>query len=168
MFSKKIGTKEIAVSSMLGALVFIMEYLPLDVRFPIYPRVTWDPYGIPIIISLLFFGHISAIYTCLVGCSVIFLRSISGGFFKVIAELSTLLGYALIGKSMMVKTVSAISFRVIVMTITNYFMLPFFYNMPESVVIGILPVLALFNISQALINIIPAQVIYQRLRNFAQ
>ena len=48
---------------------------------------------------------------------------------------------------------------------TNYYMLQFFYKMPEVVVVGLLPVLAVFNLTQALINIIPAYIIHKRLRN---
>lgn len=161
---KKIGTKEIAVSSMLGALVFILEYFPLDIKFPLYTRITWDPSGIPVMTSLIFFGPLSAIYTCLVGYFILFFKSMSSGLFKIVAELSTLLGYAFIGKNIILKTSSATISRVIVMTVMNYYMLPFFYKMPVSFVVGILPVLAIFNITQALINIIPAQIIHNRLK----
>jgi len=48
------------------------------------------------------------------------------------------------------------------MTIANYYLLPFFYPMPVSTVVGLLVPIALFNLSQALINIIPAYLIYLR------
>ena len=167
-----IGTREIAVSSVLGALSFLFEVVPgppFDIPFPLYPRVTWDITGIPMMVSLLLYGPLSAVYTCLVGTAIIFLRgNISGGLFKVVAELSTLLAYALIRKSTIVKSTIASFTRVIVMTITNYYMLQFFYKMPEGVVIGLLPVLAMFNFSQAIINIIPAHIIHKRIRTFIQ
>lgn len=139
---------------------------PFDIPFPPYPRVTWDLTGIPMMISLLLYGPLCAVYTCVVGCSIIFLRgNISGGFFKVVAELATLLAYVAVKRRSTVKTVIAAAARAVIMMITSYFMLPFFYKMPEVVVIGLLPVLALFNITQALINIIPAYAIHKRLRN---
>ncbi len=167
-----IGTREIAVSSMLGALSFMCEVIPgapFDIPFPPYSRVTWDLTGIPIMISLLLYGPLCAVYTCLVGCSIIFLRgNVSGGFFKVVAELATLLAYAVVRKGLITKTVVAATSRVAVMTVTNYFLLPFFYKIPEVVVIGLLPVLALFNSTQAAINILPAYTIHERLRSLVQ
>jgi riboflavin transporter FmnP len=163
-----VRTREIAVASVLGALSVLCEIVPgppFDIPFPLYPQVTWDITGIPMMISLLLFGPFSAIYTCLVGCAIIFLRgNISGGVFKVIAELSTVLAYALIRQGRIVKTLGASFSRVIVMTITNYYLLQVFYNLPEGVVVGLLPVLAVFNFSQALINVIPAQIIHKRIK----
>jgi riboflavin transporter FmnP len=157
---------------MLGALAFLFEFIPgppFDIPFPLYQRVTWDITGIPMMISLLLYGPFSAVYTCLVGCAIIFLRgNISGGFFKVIAELSTLLAYALIRKGAISKSLVASFSRVIVMTITNFYMLQFFYKMPEGVVVSLLPVLAVFNFSQAMINLIPAQIIHKRIRKAIQ
>ena len=157
------------MSSMLGALSFLFEVVPgppFDIPFPFYQRVTWDITGIPMMISLLLYGPLCAVYTCLIGSAIIFLRgNISGGLFKVVAELSTLLAYGFIRKGTIVKSTVASFSRVAVMTITNYYMLQFFYNMPEGVVVGLLPVLAVFNFSQALINIIPAQIIHKRIRD---
>ncbi|MCW8802101.1 MAG: hypothetical protein OQK81_01965, partial [Candidatus Bathyarchaeota archaeon] len=53
-----------------------------------------------------------------------------------------------------------------VMTAANYLLLPVFYHMPVDVVLGILPALAIMNGTQALINIIPAQLVYSRLGNW--
>ena len=87
-----------------------------------------------------------------------------GGTFKIIAELSTLIGFALFRKNFIVDTVKAAASRVLVMTITNYCLLQLFYRIPEDVVIGLLGPIAVFNVTQALINIIPAQIIYLRVR----
>ena len=165
-----IGTKEIAVASVLGALAFLSEVIvgpPFDIPFPLYQRVTWDVTGIPIMISLLLYGPLCGVYTCLIGSSIIFLRgNLSGGVFKVVAELSTLLAYSAVKSHFVNKSAVATVSRVAVMTVTNYYMLQFFYNMPEAVVVGLLPVLAIFNASQALINILPAHLIHRRLPTF--
>ncbi|MFX0202679.1 MAG: hypothetical protein ACFFCW_41780, partial [Candidatus Hodarchaeota archaeon] len=100
---------------------------------------------------------------------IIFLRgNVSGGFFKVVAELATLLAYAVVRKGLITKTVAAAASRATIMTVTNYFMLPFFYKIPEVIVIGLLPILALFNSTQAAINILPAYAIHKRLRGLVQ
>jgi hypothetical protein len=119
-------------------------------------------------ISLLFSGPISAVYTCVIGCSIIFLRgNVAGGVFKLIAELATILAFAALRKGIIPKSIAAITSRVFVMTVTNYYLLPLFYPsfMTEVAVIGLLIPLGVFNITQALINIIPAYIIYSRLGN---
>jgi riboflavin transporter FmnP len=163
----KIKTREVAAASLLGALAALWEIIPgppFDIPFPIYPRISWDLTGIPMIISLLFYGPISGVYTSLIGCSIIFFRgNIPGGIFKLLAELATLLGFILLRKNIVAKSILAVTLRVVVMTIANYYLLQLFYNMPESVVVGLLVPIAIFNLTQALINIIPAYLIYLRI-----
>jgi len=163
----RLDTRKLALASILGALSAVFEIIPgppFDIPFPLYNRVSWDLTGMPMIISLLFTGPIGAVYTCLIGCSFIFLRgNFYGGIFKIIAELATILAFAAIRKGFIPKTVAAVGSRVLVMTVANYYLLPIFYFMPVSVVVGILPALAVMNATQALINIIPAQIVYSRL-----
>jgi riboflavin transporter FmnP len=166
-FLQKIKTQEVAAASLLGALAALWEIIPgppFDIPFPLYPRISWDLTGVPMMISLLFYGSISGVYTSLIGCSIIFLRgNIPGGIFKLVAELATLLGFVFLKKSIVVRSILAVTLRVAVMTVTNYFLLQLFYKMPESVVAGLLVPIALFNVIQALINIIPAYLIYLRI-----
>ncbi|MEM2098758.1 MAG: hypothetical protein QXU99_03290 [Candidatus Bathyarchaeia archaeon] len=164
---QKIKTKAVAAASFLGSLAALWEIIPgppFDIPFPLYPRVSWDLTGIPIMISLMFFGSIAGVYTSLIGCSVIFLRgNVLGGIFKLAAELATLLGFIMLRRSMLWKSVLAIASRVAIMTVTNYILLQLFYKMSGPVVVGLLLPIALFNVSQALINIIPAYLVYFRL-----
>jgi len=51
------------------------------------------------------------------------------------------------------------------MTIANFYLLQLFYGAPEPYVVGLLLPLAAFNATQALLNIIPAYIIYSRLGN---
>jgi riboflavin transporter FmnP len=166
-FFKKIKTREVAAASLLGALAALWEIIPgipFDIPFLANPRISLDLTGIPMMISLLFYGPIAGVYTSLIGCSIIFLRgNVSGGLFKLIAELATLLGFVLLKKSIIVKSVLAVTLRVAVMTVTNYFLLQLFYKMPEHIVVGLLVPIALFNVIQALINIIPGYLIYLRI-----
>lgn len=169
-----LDTKKLALASILGSLSALFEVIPgppFDIHFPLYPRVSWDLTGMPMIISLLYSGPIGAVYTCVIGCSIIFLRgNVAGGTIKLIAELATILAFAAIRKGVVTKSVSAILSRVFVMTAANYYLLPFFFSpyMSEAVVIGLLVPLGIFNITQALINIIPAYIIYSRLDNLWQ
>jgi riboflavin transporter FmnP len=165
---QKIGAREIAAASMLGALSALWEIIPgppFDIPFPIYPKISWDLTGIPIMISLLFYGPLCSVYTCLIGCSIIFLRgNIPGGTFKLIAELATLLGFVLLRKGVVLNSTVAIISRVVAMTIANYYLLQLFYKMPQTVVVGLLAPIALFNVTQALVNIVPSYLIYLRIK----
>lgn len=163
----KIGTREIAVSSLLGGLSALWEIIPgppFDVPFPPYPRISWDITGIPMIIALLLYGPLCGIYTCFIGCSIIFFRgNIPGATFKLLSELATIIGYAIFRRNFILDTIKATLSRVTVMTVANYYLLPFFYRMPVPVAAGLLLPIAIFNVTQALINIIPAYVIYVRI-----
>jgi len=85
----------------------------------------------------------------------------------VLAELATLVGYAVFRRSFVIDTAKATLSRVIAMTIANYYLLPFFYGKygmtPEAAAALLVPI-AIFNVAQALINIIPAYTIYRRMR----
>jgi riboflavin transporter FmnP len=163
-----LDTRKLALASVLGALSAIFEIIPgppFDIPFPLYNRVSWDITGMPMMVSLLFTGPIGAVYTCLIGCSFIFLRgNLYGGIFKIVAELATIMAFAAMRKGFVSKSVAAVTSRIVVMTVANYYLLPLFYSMPVSFVVGILPALAVMNGTQALINVIPAQLVYNRLR----
>ncbi|MGQ9624810.1 MAG: ECF transporter S component [Candidatus Bathycorpusculaceae bacterium] len=164
----KIGTREIAASSLLGALSALWEIIPgppFDIRFPLYPRISWDITGIPMMIALFLYGPLCAVYTCFIGCSIIFFRgNIPGGTLKLLAELATIIGYALFKRNFVVDTAKATLSRVLVMTVANYYLLQFFYGMSSNVVAGLLLPIAVFNVTQALINIIPSYIVYRRIK----
>ena len=170
---QRLDTKKLALASILGALAAASEVIrgpPFDIPFPLLPGViSWDLTGIPMVISLLFNGSIGGVYTSIIGCSIIFLRAnVAGGIFKLVAELATILAFAAIRKGVVAKSIAAVASRVLVMTMVNYFFLPFFYPMyypSEAAVVGILLPLAVFNLTQALLNIIPSYIIYSRLHD---
>jgi len=164
-----LDTKKLALASLLGGISAILEIIPgipFDIPFPLYNRVSWDLTGLPMMISLLSTGLVGGIYTTVIGCSIIFLRgNIYGGIFKIIAELATIITFGMIRSNFIVKSLGGTLSRVIIMTGINYILLPVFYGLPESFVIGILPALAILNASQALINILPAKIVSSRIRN---
>ncbi|MCJ7721527.1 hypothetical protein MUO98_03880 [Candidatus Bathyarchaeota archaeon] len=141
---------------------------PFDIPFPLMVgTVSWDLTGMPMMVSLLFTGPIGALYTCVIGCSIIFLRgNVFGGLLKLIAELATILAFAAIYKNIITKSIAAVTSRVLVMTLANFYLLPIFYVWAsEAYVVSILFPLGIFNATQALFNIIPAYIIYSRLGN---
>lgn len=166
----RLDTKNLALASILGALAAASEMIkgpPFDIPFPLLAgTISWDLTGMPMILSLLFTGPIGGIYTCVIGCSIIFLRgNVYGGLLKLIAELATIIVFAAIRKGIITKSIGGVTSRVIVMTLANFYLLPIFYFWAsETYVISILVPLGIFNITQALINIIPAYIIYIRLR----
>ena len=165
----KLDTRKLVLASILGALAAASEVIrgpPFDIPFPLLPKaVSWDLTGVPMMISLLFAGPLAAVYTSVIGCSIIFLRgNVYGGTLKLIAELATILAFAAIRKGYIPKTVAAVASRVLIMTAANYFLLPIFYDWAShEYVLGILLPLGIFNATQALLNIIPAYIIYDRL-----
>jgi riboflavin transporter FmnP len=166
---QRLDTKKLALATILGALAAALEAIPgppFDIRYPLYPNISWDPTGIPIMISVLFTGTLGGTYTCLIGCMVIMLRgNFAGGTLKLIAELATILGFVVIRRGIVKKSISAITLRVLIMSAANYLLLPIFYApyvTPETVIANLCS-FAVFNITQALINIIPAYIIYSRL-----
>jgi len=164
---QRLGSREVAAASLLGALAALWEIIPgppFDIPFPLMPRISWNLTGMPMMIGLLLFGLIPGVYTTFIGCSIIFARgNLPGGTLKLLAELATLLGFVLLKKRIIPKTVLAVASRVVVMTVANYFLLQLFYNMTEVVVAGLLVPIAIFNLTQALINIIPAYLISLRI-----
>jgi riboflavin transporter FmnP len=168
---QRLDTKKLALASILGALAAASEVIkgpPFDIPFPLMPgTVSWDLTGMPMILSLLFTGPIGAIYTTVIGCSIIFLRgNVSGGTLKLVAELATILAFAVIRKGIITKSIAAVMSRVLVMTIANFYLLQLFYVWAtEAYVVGLLFPLGIFNATQALLNIIPAYIIYSRLCN---
>lgn len=167
----RLDTKRLALASILGALAAASEVIrgpPFDIPFPLLPGViSWDLTGIPMMVSLLFNGTIGGVYTSIIGCSIIFLRgNVPGGIFKLIAELTTILAFAAIRRGVIPKSITAVTSRVLVMTLANYLMLPILYSQyypSVAAVVGILLPLAAFNLTQALLNIIPSLIIYNRL-----
>jgi riboflavin transporter FmnP len=167
---QRLDTRKLALASTLGALAAASEAIPgppFDVPFPLLSGLSWDLTGIPMMISLLFNGPIGGVYTSIIGCSFIFLRgNLRGGIFKLVAELATLLAFAAVRKGLIPKSIAAIVSRVLVMSVVSYYLLPVFIpNVypSEAAVVGILLPLAVLNITQALLNIIPAYIVYSRL-----
>ncbi|MFX0117233.1 MAG: hypothetical protein ACFFB3_21990 [Candidatus Hodarchaeota archaeon] len=157
----------VAGTACLGALVVLSELFPIigitDIPFPLYGRLTFDPTGIPIMLALFLFGFVSGVATSLLAFIIISLRgNITGGVMKGLAEGLTVVGFALsykLTKRLWVGPIGGIGLRVAGMHLANWILLPLFYGIPEPVVLGLLPLIDLFNLIQGGINVSLALII---------
>lgn len=172
-------TRQLAGTAVLSAIAAVLEFLPIDLPFPLFPRLTLDPVGIPIAIAAILYGPSAGFMTAGIAGIVITARGNPiGASFKFAAEVATVvpLGAALyfsrkgfakggiaLWLAVFVSWTLAIACRVAAMTGYNYYFLQVFYGIPEPAVAGLLPVIAAFNGIQGLINVIPAYLIVDRL-----
>jgi len=168
--------REIAGASLLAALAAAMEILPLDVPFPPLKFLTFDPTGIPLTLALYVYGLPSSLISTLIAAFIISLprppfkpANPIGGFFKGLAEASTLLGIWLAvklfkKKSLLLALTSSLAVRVIVMDIANYLLLPVLYGIPINVVISLIPPISVFNAIQGGINILAGYYFYKAVK----
>ncbi len=165
-------SRTLALASLLAAVAATFEILPLDIRIVGFERLSFDPVGIPILLTLMLAGLVPSVYVAGISSSIIFFRgNLAGGTLKLLAELSTILGfYLLMRRGILWASVSALSVRVIFMMLTNYYLLQFFFGIPPDVVVSVwLPFLVPFNLAQGLINIWGADYVKLRIpRSFKQ
>lgn len=172
-------TRRMAGTAMLAALAAVMEILPLDLPYPLIANLTLDPVGIPIALAAFLYGPTSAAATTGVAGLVLVGRGrwISASF-KVAAELSTAVPLALVlyglflvfsegsaGRQLALGLAmgAAVASRIAVMTAFNYVFLPIFYGIPQPAALGLLPHLAVFNLIQGLVVVLPAFLLFNRL-----
>jgi len=175
---KEAKTAKLTGTAILAALVIVFDYSlkfsGLKIPFPWMPFLKFDFTGVPIVISLLLFGLSSSSITSTVACLGIVLRSgdLVGGAMKGIAEFSTVLGMALglrlMGRfnagSMSTKTVSitlGVLLRILSMSVWNLVVLPYAYGMPLGAVVGMLPLLGVFNGIQGTITTFIGYMLYE-------
>lgn len=169
-------SERISLTSLMAALAVLCEVLPLDVPFPLMTRLTFDPTGIPLAFLVLACGFKEGAIATLITALVISIPrppfkppNPFGALMKGLAELSTLVGiYIAISASKkdMKRTLayamlSGGMVRVIVMSIANFFLLPLFFRISQSVVLSLLIPIAVFNIIQGVLNIVGASFLYK-------
>jgi riboflavin transporter FmnP len=162
-------SSRITGTALLAALVIVLDYAlkfsGLKIPFPWMPTLKFDFTGIPIALSLLMYGLPSALTTSLVAFVAILARSgdVVGASMKFAAEFSTVLGLALglrlTGRfALRIRKgsglVLGIVFRVAAMSLANMVVLPNFYGIPEVVALGMLPLIAAFNVAGGAITIL--------------
>jgi riboflavin transporter FmnP len=157
---------------MLAALVVVFDYAlkfsGLKIPFPWAPFLKFDFTGVPIALSLLLYGLSSGATTSVVASLAIIARSgdVVGATMKAIAEFSTILGIAIGLRlpsrwSRVGSVVSGVGLRVVVTSMTNLVVLPAYYGMSHGVVVGLLPLVGLFNIIQGSMTVLLGYLLYE-------
>jgi riboflavin transporter FmnP len=164
----KTDTKTLAGTAILGAFVVVfdysLKYSGFKIPFPWLPYLKFDFTGVPIVLSLLFFGLASGITTSAVALLAILARSgdVVGATMKALAEFSTILGMA-IGLRLLKRNTKptkilssalGLSLRSIVMLLANLIVFP------TMAVTYAIPLLIFFNAIQGSISIIFGYFLY--------
>lgn len=170
--TKNHETRRIAGTAILASLVIVFDYSlkfsGLKIPFPWTTFLRFDFTGVPIALALLLYGLSSSATTCLVACIAIVARSgdVVGGGMKMLAEFSTVLGIALglrlserFAKSSSV--ILGVLTRVVVLTPSNMLLLPAYYGMSQTVTIGLLPLIAVFNALQGTVTVLGGYMLYE-------
>lgn len=169
-------SKKIALISSFSALAIVLSLLPLYYPFPPIPFLKFDIAEVPLgILSLMTDPISSFLASIIVGIFIIFREGDPiGAFFKLLALASTFVPLAILRRKRKIIQISIPTMiRAIIMTMADYFLIPILYTPGHPTeelaallglsIIEFLAFVALFNIIQALFNIIPAIILYERI-----
>ena len=151
-------TKTLAGSAILGSLVVVadysMKFFGLKIPFPWLPYLKFDFTGVPIVMSLLFFGLASGSTTSGIAFLAILTRSgdVVGASTKAIAEFATILGMS-ISTRLFKKTPKIEKGVSLILGITARTVTMFFVNL-IILSISLSPLIAAFNIIQGAMSIL--------------
>ena len=164
------GTKELTGIALFTALAVVLSYF--SVPAPYAGFLFYEIWEIPIVIAFLMLGVRAGIIVTLVNAFVLFLVKpgylASGPLYNLIAIFVMLLGVGVahrivlrtkksIGILILAATLLGLSIRTVVMTFANYSLLPFpppiGFSLPQSSILPLLPLIAIFNASVALYTI---------------
>jgi len=174
---KRNRTAVLTGTAIMAALVIVfdysLKYSGMKIPFPWYPNLKFDFTGVPIVMSLFMYGFSPAVTTSVVAGLGIFMRSgnwISASM-KALAEMSTVLGLHL-GESVFKAGVGinyrawalGIVSRVLIMTVVNLYVLPNFWGVPWAATVGLLPMIAVFNVVQGLLTIGLGRFLFQAVK----
>lgn len=167
----------ISGTALMAALAVVLDYAlkysGLKIQFPWMPMLKFDFTEIPIIMSYFLYGVSSAVITsCIVFVGMLMRSSdLIGAIMKIVAELSTIFG--LIVFSWIINKLNKISsfqfilnifmgiiFRIIATSITNFYVLPNYYQISLEVTLSMLPLIAVFNTLQGFINLFLGYVLF--------
>lgn len=162
-------TSRLTGTAILSALVIVFDYMlkfsGLKIPFPWMPFLKFDFTGIPIVIALLLFDLQSSLSVSLIAGLGVLARSgdLIGATMKVLAEASTVAGMFFgqklvfqgqdIDSNKLIPFIGGLVSRIVVMTIVNLIVLPNFYGIPWAGVLGMVPMLGVFNAMQGAISI---------------
>jgi len=172
MEGRKGKAAKLSGTAILAALVVVFDYTlkfsGLKIPFPWAPFLRFDFTGIPIVLAFFLFGLSPASTTSLVACIAILVRSgdVVGAVMKGLAEFVTVLGMALgmrvsVRHGRGVSVVSGVALRMLCMTVANDLVLPVYYGFPQSVVFGLLPLIAAFNAVQGAMSAVAGYLLFE-------
>ena len=161
------------MASLAVVLDYALKYSGLKIQFPWMPMLKFDFTEIPIIMAYFLYGVSSAVITsCIVFVGMLMRSSdLIGAIMKIAAELSTIFG--LIVSLWLINKINKISsfpfilnifmgviFRIIATTITNFYVLPNYYQISLEVTLSMLPLIAVFNTLQGFLNLFLGYVLF--------
>ncbi len=165
--------KYVSTIALLGSLAVIFEVLPLDVPYPLFPRITYDPAGIPATLATMLYGISAGVLVQLMGCFGILTHGDwLGSLAKGCAEISTIVPLYIVirycnirtlGGKLCLLTIPPAS-RAIAMSFFNYYITTLLLGIPKSLMYNLLLPIAVFNVTQAWINIIVSYAVYNRIK----
>ena len=159
-------SRSIALLAIFAAMVIALEILPIPLLtdIPLFAGFTLDPTGIPITLIFLMLGSFFGLILIPIMWVSIAYRNLIGSVFKGFAEFYTLLG--LIVAKLILKKRSydwkvalptylffGIVFRVVLMYISNIFLIQWLYMSPPEVALALSASFVLPNLIQAFLNI---------------
>jgi riboflavin transporter FmnP len=177
MVFKKGKTLWISGTALMAALAVVLDYSlkfsGLKIQFPWMPMLKFDFTEIPIILAFLLYGFLSAVIASLIVFIGMLMRSsdLIGATMKVVSELSTISGIMfslwVINRIKMnqnyqalISGFFAIFSRLIATSISNVYVLPTFYQIPYNAALGMLPLIAVFNILQGFMNLFVGYLLF--------
>ena len=168
------NSKDVAALSIFTALTVALNLSPFKIPAPYAPFLFYQLWEIPIVAAFALYGPLMAIAISVLNTIVLLIlfpgALPTGPLYNLAAVLAMLLGIYLAHLMMKKEPLSqrftvlnllatglGISFRVVVMTLVNWAFIryppPIGFSMPEEVILGILPLVALFNATLALYTI---------------
>ena len=165
--------KKMTRMAILIAVSIVMVYV---VHFPIFPQVAfleYDPADIPVLIAGFAYGPVAGIIVTIIasiiqGMTVSAASGIYGIIMHILATSALVSVSSLFYKRHKSKrnAVVALVFgsvaMVIVMTLANLVITPYFMQVDVSVVVALMPFIVLFNVIKATINSLVTFILYKR------
>jgi riboflavin transporter FmnP len=165
--------KTIALISVFAAITILLVGSPLKLDAPYAPFLKYQIWEIPIVAVLLLFGLAASVLVVILNTLVLFVvfpgDLPTGPLYNLIAVLTMLLGIsiaeALVKRYRLkhetvtatMSTVLSIVLRTTAMSLVNYTVLrfpyPIGYSLPEIVIIGFIPLIAIFNATLTLYTV---------------
>lgn len=174
MNTKK-STAKLAKMALMIAISCVLVVL-IRIPFPPLPFLEYDPADIPIYITTFAFGPIAGLTVTLIvsliqafllggaGVYGFIMHMLATGIFAIIA--GNMYSHKKSKKEAILAMVISVLAMTAVMGIANYFVTPLFMGVPKSAVLGLMPMILLFNLLKGGINAAITFLVYKRISGF--